>query len=43
MTQGEVIGLRRCVYTLPEACRRATVTPAFLANQLYWPSCLSGL
>ena len=43
MAQGKVIGLRRGVYTLPEAYRRAALTPAFLANQLYRPSYLSGL
>jgi hypothetical protein len=43
MKQGKVIGLRRGMYTLPEAYRRATVPPAFLANQLYRPSYLSGL
>ena len=41
--QGKVIGLRRSMYTLPEAYRRAPLTPAALANQLYRPSYLSGL
>lgn len=40
---GKVIGLRRGMYTLPDAYRRAPLTPAFLANQLYHPSYLSGL
>jgi predicted transcriptional regulator of viral defense system len=43
MKQGRVIGLRRGVYTLPEAYRRAPLTPESLANQLYRPSYLSGL
>lgn len=43
MKQGKVIGLRRGVYTLAEMYRRAPVTPAGLANQLYRPSYLSGL
>ena len=43
MKAGKVIGLRRGMYTLPEAYRRAPLTPAFLANQLYHPSYLSGL
>jgi predicted transcriptional regulator of viral defense system len=41
--QGKVIGLRRGMYTLPDTYRRATLTPAALANQLYHPSYLSGL
>ena len=43
MKQGKVIGLRRGVYTLPEAYRRVTLTAASLANQIYRPSYLSGL
>jgi hypothetical protein len=43
MKQGKVIGLRRGVYTLPDTYRRAPLTPAALANQLYRPSYLSGL
>jgi hypothetical protein len=43
MTQGKVIGLRRGMYTLADMYRRAPVTPALLANQLYRPSYLSGL
>jgi predicted transcriptional regulator of viral defense system len=43
MRRGKVIGLRRGVYALPEAYRRAPLTPAFAANQLYRPSYLSGL
>jgi predicted transcriptional regulator of viral defense system len=43
MKAGKVIGLRRGMYTLPEDYRRAPVTPALLANQLYRPSYLSGL
>ena len=43
MTQGKVIGLRRGMYTLPEAFRRAPVNPAVLANALYRPSYLSSL
>lgn len=43
MKQGKVIGLRRGMYTLPGAFRRAPLTPAALANQLYKPSYLSGL
>ena len=43
MKQGKVIGLRRGMYTLAEMYRRATVTPAILASQLYRPSYLSGL
>lgn len=41
--QGKVIGLRRGMYTLPDTYRRATLTPAAMANQLYRPSYLSGL
>lgn len=40
---GKVVGLRRGMYTLPDAYRRAPLTPTFLANQLYRPSYLSGL
>ncbi|HPD29732.1 MAG TPA: hypothetical protein PLL20_07035 [Phycisphaerae bacterium] len=43
MKQGKLIGLRRGVYTLPDTYRRAPVTPARLANDLYRPSYLSGL
>ncbi|MEI8189648.1 MAG: hypothetical protein WCI75_08020, partial [candidate division NC10 bacterium] len=43
MKAGKVIGLRRGMYTLPDAYRRAPLTPAMLANQLYRPSYLSGL
>jgi len=43
MKQGKVIGLRRGMYTLSETYRRAPVTSAVLANQLYRPSYLSGL
>lgn len=43
MTQGKVIGLRRGMYTLADMYRRAPLTPAGLANQLYRPSYLSGL
>ncbi len=43
MKVGKVIGLRRGMYTLPDAYRRAPLTPAMLANQLYRPSYLSGL
>ena len=43
MKQGKVIGLRRGMYTLSATYRRAPLTPAVLANQLYRPSCLSGL
>ena len=43
MTRGKVIGLRRGMYTLADMYRRAPVTPALLANQLYRPSYLSGL
>jgi predicted transcriptional regulator of viral defense system len=41
--QGKVVGLRRGIYTLPDSYRRASLTPAALANQLYRPSYLSGL
>jgi hypothetical protein len=43
MKDRKVIGLRRGMYTLPEAYRRAPLTPARLANHLYRPSYLSGL
>jgi len=43
MKQGKVIGLRRGMYTLSETYRRAPLTPAVLANQLYRPAYLSGL
>lgn len=43
MKQGKVIGLRRGMYTLSETYRRAPLTPAVLANQLYRPTYLSGL
>jgi len=43
MAQGKVISLRRGMYTLADEYRRAQVTPALLANQLYRPSYLSGL
>lgn len=43
MTQGKVIGLRRGMYALPEAYRRAPLSAPALANQLYRPSYLSGL
>jgi predicted transcriptional regulator of viral defense system len=43
MKQGKVIGLRRGMYTLSETYRRAPLSPAALANQLYRPSFLSGL
>ncbi len=43
MSQGKVVGLRRGMYTLAEIYRRATLTPALLANELYRPSYLSGL
>ena len=43
MKAGKVVGLRRGMYTLPEAFRRVPVSPARLANELYRPSCLSGL
>jgi len=43
MKQGKLVGLRRGVYTLPDAYRRVPVTPAKLANDLYRPSYLSGL
>jgi predicted transcriptional regulator of viral defense system len=43
MRVGRVIGLRRGMYTLPDAYRRAPLSPAALANQLYRPSYLSGL
>lgn len=43
MKQGKVIGLRRGMYTLSETYRRAPLSPAVLANQLYRPSFLSSL
>ena len=43
MEQGKVIGLRRGMYSLCEAYRCASLTPAPLANQLCRPSYLSGL
>lgn len=43
MKQGKVIGLRRGMYTLADPYRRASVSPAALAGQLYRPSYLSGL
>ena len=43
MKQGKVIGLRRGMYTLADMYRRAPLTAASLANQLYRPSYLSGL
>ena len=43
MKQGKVIGLRRGMYTLSETYRRAPISPAVLANQLYRPSFLSSL
>ena len=43
MKTGKVMGLRRGMYALPDAYRRAPLTPAFLANQMYRPSYLSGL
>jgi len=43
MTQGKVIGLRRGIYALAEPYRRAPVTSAALASELYRPSYLSGL
>ncbi|HLA77942.1 MAG TPA: hypothetical protein VJU18_10225 [Vicinamibacteria bacterium] len=43
MRDGKVLGLRRGMYALADAYRRAPVAPASLANQLYRPSCLSGL
>ena len=43
MKRGKVIGLRRGMYTLPEAYRRAPLTATRLANQMYRPSYLSGL
>jgi predicted transcriptional regulator of viral defense system len=43
MKQGKVIGLRRGVYTLADAYRRAPLASVALANQLYRPSYLSGL
>jgi predicted transcriptional regulator of viral defense system len=43
MKQGKVIGLRRGMYTLSETYRRAPLSTAVLANQLYRPSFLSSL
>lgn len=43
MKQGKVVGLRRGMYTLPDTYRRAPLTPAALASELYRPSYLSGL
>jgi hypothetical protein len=43
MKRGKVIGLRRGMYTLPDAFRRTQVFPPTLANQMYRPSYLSGL
>lgn len=43
MQDGKVIGLRRGMYTLPDAYRRAPLITARLANQLYRPSYLTGL
>jgi hypothetical protein len=43
MKDSKVIGLRRGMYTLPDAYRRSPLVPASLANQLYRPSYLSGL
>ena len=43
MKAGRVIGLRRGMYALSDAYRRAKLTPARLANQLSRPSYLSGL
>jgi predicted transcriptional regulator of viral defense system len=43
MKQGKVIGLRRGIYALAEMYRRAPLTPAALASELYRPSYLSGL
>ena len=43
MKAGKVVGLRRGMYTLPDAYRRVSLSPARLANQLYHPSYLSGL
>jgi hypothetical protein len=40
---GKVVALRRGMYTLAEPYRRASVSPARLANQLYRPSYLSVL
>ena len=43
MKAGKLVGLRRGMYTLPDAYRRVPLSPARLANQLYHPSYLSGL
>lgn len=43
MKAGRVIGLRRGMYALPDAYRRAPLVSARLANLLYRPSYLSGL
>lgn len=40
---GKVIALRRGLYTLAVAYRRAFLSPLVLANELYKPSYLSGL
>jgi len=43
MKAGKLVGLRRGMYTLPDAYRRVSLSPARLANRLYQPSYLSGL
>lgn len=43
MTAGKVMGLRRGMYALTGAWRRAPLAPAFLAGRLHAPSYLSGL
>ncbi len=40
---GKVISLRRGLYTLAEAYRRASLSPLTLANALYRPSYISGV
>lgn len=40
--RGMVIGLRRGMYALSDACRRAPLTAEWLAGRLYRPSYLSG-
>lgn len=40
---GKVISLRRGLYTLADAYRRASLSPLTLANALYRPSYLSGV
>lgn len=40
---GKVIALRRGLYTLADAYRRASLSPLTLANELYRPSYLSGV